>query len=347
MLVRHADRQRWAASDESTTARRSTPCRRRPAPTGTEPAGHATSERKRVHQPAEHDRRAEEPANSRPPNRSCSRGVVLGEQREHQRHEEREHDQQEKMTAASLAAEGDVVGVDDDQQIQQAGDDEEGVAVLVGHRADLPGAEPERGGDEIRQADAEVGERRQADQRLGEVERKQPALEPGRWRTSAAGRPGRSAPCAAAEPQMAGARDGPGREAEQHETARWQSDCSLPQLRRHARGTKSTPVADRIHATPRTEDQPASAPGARSTACRRSSIRRRAWPARVTRPWPAMPAADSARLGAGVSGRSDRPQRRLSQDFCSHIAAMTAAIAAPGVDPGAPRADRASGSRAR
>ena len=89
----------------------------------------------------------------------------------------------------------DVVRVDDDQQVQQAGDDQERVAVLVGDRAHVAAAVAERAGDEVRQ-------RRCRDRR---APRGRPAARTartetggrearGRSRTSAAARRGRSSP---------------------------------------------------------------------------------------------------------------------------------------------------------
>ena len=106
----------------------------------------------------------------------------------------------------------------------------EGVAILVGHGADLTGAKLQCGGDEIRQPDAEVGKRGQADQRLGKVERKQSATAPPvRSRTSASARPEKSVPCRGVR-----ARDGrrPGPPMPPHRAARFLLTAILQQRSR-------------------------------------------------------------------------------------------------------------------
>jgi hypothetical protein len=67
--------------------------------------------------------------------------------------------------------------VDDHERVEQTGGDEKRIAVLVGHREDAPGAEPQRPGDEVRQARPEVGDGRQRHERLTGSEREEPALE--------------------------------------------------------------------------------------------------------------------------------------------------------------------------
>src|SRR6266508_4875795 len=82
-----------------------------------------------------------------------------------------------RIAPSSLPAERDVVRVDDDEQIQQAGDDEKGVAVLVRHRTHVAGAVAERLREKIRRAHAEVRQRFETDQRIGEIEWKQPSAQ--------------------------------------------------------------------------------------------------------------------------------------------------------------------------
>src|SRR5687767_6931854 len=79
---------------------------------------------------------------------------------------------------SSLAPLCDVEGVEHDEHVQQAGDDEEGVAVLVGDGDDAPLAGARQLGDEVREADADVRERRQRDERLRQLERKEAPLDP-------------------------------------------------------------------------------------------------------------------------------------------------------------------------
>src|SRR3954470_1664535 len=122
--------------------------------------------------------------------------------------------------SALLASHRDVVGVDDDEHVEQAGDDQEGVAVLVGDGADVAAAITERAGKEVGGADAEIGERREADQRIGQLEREQPAAdhepdgEHQRQRKHED-----QALAAPPEPEVAGAGDRPRRQAQKHERA--------------------------------------------------------------------------------------------------------------------------------
>ena len=110
---------------------------------------------------------------------------------------------------------------DDDQQIQQSGDDQEGVAVFVGDRADVAGAVAERARDEIGGADTEVGDRGQRDQRVGEIERRQAPLDRETDREHQRQRHEDNQPLGPpSEPQMAGAGDRPRRQAQQHEATR-------------------------------------------------------------------------------------------------------------------------------
>src|SRR5437773_1208525 len=84
------------------------------------------------------------PANSRPPSRSCSFTSSLAMTA---KISETKNANSTSRTIwlcmgrrASLPAERHVVRVDDDEEIQQAGDDQECVAVLVRNRTDIAGA---------------------------------------------------------------------------------------------------------------------------------------------------------------------------------------------------------------
>src|SRR5262245_37626967 len=78
----------------------------------------------------------------------------------------------------SLAANAHVVGVEHDQHVQQPGDDQERVAVLVRRRRHHTLTEMERRRDEVRDTHAEVGERRESHERIRELKRGEPAIEP-------------------------------------------------------------------------------------------------------------------------------------------------------------------------
>ena len=76
-------------------------------------------------------------------------------------------------------------------------------------------------------ADAEIGEGREADQRLRQIERKQPAVKREADREHQRQRDEKDQPLGPPpEPQMTGAGNGPGREAQQHER------CPIASLRR-------------------------------------------------------------------------------------------------------------------
>src|SRR3989454_11717968 len=130
----------------------------------------------RIHQPAEHEGRQEKPAEHHAAKAQLLAPVVFGDDGEDERDEEGEHGEQEEMalhhviiSGALLPAKGDVVRVDHDEQVQQAGDNQKRVAVLVGDRADIAAAVAERFRDEVRQTDADVGDRGEADEPLGQV----------------------------------------------------------------------------------------------------------------------------------------------------------------------------------
>src|SRR4029077_13693218 len=77
---------------------------------------------------------------------------------------------------ALLAAESDIVGVDDDEKIEQAGRHHKRIAIFVGHRAHLAGADPKRARDEVRDSDSEIGNARKPDERVRQLEWKEAAL---------------------------------------------------------------------------------------------------------------------------------------------------------------------------
>src|SRR5258708_2106597 len=116
------------------------------------------------------------PANSSPPTRSCSftsSFPMTGKMREKKKGNSTSRTMWLCMRPrASLPAEGHVVRVDDDEKIQEAGDDQKRVAVLVRRRAHLARAVPHRARDEIHRADADVGQRREQRERLGRIDGK-------------------------------------------------------------------------------------------------------------------------------------------------------------------------------
>src|SRR5262249_20014656 len=122
---------------------------------------------------------AMKPPNIRPPYRSCARGssfAITAKISETKNAKIVRSTIWLRITAGpSLPAHRRVVRVDDDEQVQQAGDDQKRAAVLVGHRAHVAAAVPERRRDEIREPDAEVGHRRERDERIAELDRREPA----------------------------------------------------------------------------------------------------------------------------------------------------------------------------
>ena len=79
------------------------------------------------------------PPNIIAPVRSCARGSSRSSTAKDERHEKRkQHEQQE--VAGHLRPMRDVERVEDDEEVQQAGDDQEAVAVLVGHGGDRAAA---------------------------------------------------------------------------------------------------------------------------------------------------------------------------------------------------------------
>src|SRR5512140_1280476 len=81
------------------------------------------------------------------------------------------------VTTPSLASDGRVVHVQDDQHVQKARDDEEGVGVLEGDGRHLPLPPSQRPRGEVREPEGHVGRSREEHQRLRGLEGKQPALE--------------------------------------------------------------------------------------------------------------------------------------------------------------------------
>src|SRR6187549_3181865 len=74
--------------------------------------------------------------------------------------------------ARSLPALGDVPRVKNDEHVQQAGHDRERIAIFIGDRDDAAGALAHELGNEIRDADPEIGDGRKPDKRLREIEGK-------------------------------------------------------------------------------------------------------------------------------------------------------------------------------
>ena len=81
------------------------------------------------------------PAKSMPPNCSCSFASSFEMSAKTNETKNAKSNRSRKWLCTLLAAKRDVVGVDDDQQIQKSGHDQEGVAVLVADRAHVTHAE--------------------------------------------------------------------------------------------------------------------------------------------------------------------------------------------------------------
>src|SRR5439155_6807059 len=121
----------------------------------------------------------------------------------------------------SFPAQRHIVHVDDDEQIEQSGHDQEGVAVFVRPCSHVPCPEPERPGNEIRNADADVGDGGEADEPLRHVEREQAAVKADADREHGRQRDQKDETLRLPpEPQVTGAGSRPRREAQQHEPAR-------------------------------------------------------------------------------------------------------------------------------
>src|SRR5262245_36670675 len=78
----------------------------------------------------------------------------------------------------SFATFRDVECVEDDEHVEQTGHDHERIAVLVGDRHDTPRSDSDGLRDEVREADAEVCDECQRNERLGDLKREETALEP-------------------------------------------------------------------------------------------------------------------------------------------------------------------------
>ena len=139
--------------------------------------GATRSQRQRVEQPAEQVRRADEGAEEPRAEPDLVADLRRGTAPRRPRRRTRRTGSSGRDDW-SLAPLGDVVGVEHREHVQQARDDGERVAVLERrrHRAAQAGAEALR--HEIREADAEVGARRETDERIAEVEREDAALDP-------------------------------------------------------------------------------------------------------------------------------------------------------------------------
>jgi len=187
----------------------------------------ARSEWKRKHQPAEHDGRHDEPGEQHPAKAKLLGSLVPRNQGEHERDEERKEGEQEEVAVHGLlAAERDIVGVDDDEQVQESGHDQEGVAVLIADRPHITRSQAEGARNEVRDADTHMREGRQRDQRLREIEWKQPPIDrqtDGKHQRDRdeEGESFESAPL----PQVTGARNRPGRKTQKHEATRLKLFC--------------------------------------------------------------------------------------------------------------------------
>ena len=100
-----------------------------------------------------------------------------------------------------------------DEHVEQAGDDQKGVAVLVGDGAHLARAVTERAGGEVESADAEIGERGERDERLRQIERKEAALNARPIANMSGSATRKISPFAAPQPQVPAPGDGPRGEA--------------------------------------------------------------------------------------------------------------------------------------
>ena len=110
----------------------------------------------------------------------------------------------------------DIEGVEHHQHVQQARDDQKGIAVFVGERDDAPGAGARTSRDEEQDADAHIGQGGKRDQRLADLQRKEPALEPeAAQKHESQGDEKRDAFLNSPEKEMAGARDRPRGQADQ------------------------------------------------------------------------------------------------------------------------------------
>ena len=120
-----------------------------------------------------------------------------------------------------------VVRVDHDERVEEAGHDQEGVAVLVADRADIAGAKTDCARDEIGDADAEMGQGGERHQRLRDVEREQSSVNTKTNGEHERNRDEKRETFEAAPlPEVTGARDGPGDKTQQHDAARLRFFCA-------------------------------------------------------------------------------------------------------------------------
>ena len=140
-----------------------------------------------ISQPATMAPMTNAPKRPRAESQDAARPIVTHQHGKDDRHERGEQNQQAEVGAHAglLPAGSDVPRITGDEQVQQASDDDERVAVLVGHRRHGGGAERQRPGEEVWKPDAQIRDGRQRHQRLLELEGKEPVPEgPGPSQTS-------------------------------------------------------------------------------------------------------------------------------------------------------------------
>src|SRR5215216_1991605 len=113
------------------------------------------------------------PANSIPPNRNCSETSSFAIKANTSDTKNAKRTSRRKWLCTLLAAERDVVRVDDNEKIQQTGDDEECVPIFVANGAHIARAQSECACDEVRNTNADVRQCRKRDEWLGEIKWKE------------------------------------------------------------------------------------------------------------------------------------------------------------------------------
>src|SRR5687768_9299139 len=117
---------------------------------------------------------ARNPPNIIAPVRSCARGSSRSNAAKtaETRKENRTSTRKWLFISRLFPSHRNVERVEDDEEVQQAGDDQERVAVLVGNSRYRPAARAHHARDEPWNPDAHVGDRFEEDERLGRLERK-------------------------------------------------------------------------------------------------------------------------------------------------------------------------------
>ena len=195
----------------------------------------------------------------------------------------RNSEQEQQVAAALLPPHRDVVRVDDHQHVQQAGDDQERVAVLVGDRPHVAGAVAERAGDEVGRADAEIGERRErrpADRTSSNGNRRPRIARP---IANISGSATRKISPFDRRPSHRWPAPGIAHDARHNSTS--VPDCvSSAAVARTAVSLPDYPRPPRPATPRRGRSERRRRRGSRAPACRRSSTRRQAWPASARPP---------------------------------------------------------------